>query len=104
MILLGIFFFAASKLEWDQGEQSQPLLLRTKVIALDEGYGYQIFNGDILMIHQDFIPALEGKRPFASSKDAKSVANLVKNKILAGQSPRVSLQELYDLDIVILEP
>ncbi len=86
--------------QWPEREEPA---LRTKVITLDNGYGYQIFSGDKLLIQQEFIPAVEGEKQFETKEDAKQVADMVMRKILKGESPRISLEELNDLDIVILE-
>ncbi|MDC6366953.1 MULTISPECIES: DUF4907 domain-containing protein [Flavobacteriaceae] len=103
ILLVGVFCFEASKWGMEQWPEREEPALRTKVITLDNGYGYQIFSGDKLLIQQEFIPAVEGEKQFETKEDAKQVADMVMRKILKGESPRISLEELNDLDIVILE-
>lgn len=68
-----------------------------------EGWGYDIFNQNGLIIHQNTIPAVSGSRPFTSSKDAKKVALLVIEKLNEQKPPTVQKVELQALDIDIGE-
>lgn len=78
------------------------LPLYSKTIKLERGYGYQIFMNGKLLVHQEFIPAVEGKIQFQSEKDAEKVANRVIQKIQWKIAPDITLQELKELDIVLL--
>lgn len=102
VLVVGLVFFGVRQMLSTQKKEVSRL--QQVVIAVGSGYGYQIFNGDKLLVQQEFIPAVVGKQTFASPKDAQQVANLVMSKIKKRTSPKVTLDELKDLDIVILEP
>ena len=76
--------------------------LKTYIISLGDGYGYQILMGGKLIVRQEYIPAIAGKCSFRKSKDAQIVADLVMHKLTRGQEPVVTLSELHELNIVTL--
>ncbi len=76
--------------------------LESNAIRIHNGYGYQITSQEKVLIRQEYIPALPGRKVFANEKDAKSVANLVIHKLLNKQSPVVYIKELDSLRIVTL--
>jgi hypothetical protein len=78
---------------------SAPGKVTVEVFRTDsiKGWGYEIVNGNKVFIHQEYIPALEGKIPFASKEDALKIGNRVREKILANQSPAMTREEIYTL-------
>jgi hypothetical protein len=74
-------------------------LIRSEVISLKDGYGYQILKGEKILILQEFIPGLPGKQTFRTEKQALSVANLVLSKLEKGQSPILVPSDLSKLKI-----
>lgn len=99
-LLIGLALSVFFLFKHEKREQTLPLY--SKVIKLGEGYGYQIFLNDKLLVQQEFIPAVKGKTPFQSEKDAEKVAKRVIAKIHGKTSPEISLQELNQMDIVLL--
>ena len=77
--------------------------LHTEVLQVNEGYGYKILYDDKVLVKQDFIPAIQGKKSFESEKEAMLVGNMVLRKIEKGEDPYISISELKDLQISILE-
>ncbi|CAM4206222.1 DUF4907 domain-containing protein [Zobellia nedashkovskayae] len=77
--------------------------LHTEVLQVDEGYGYKILYDDKILVKQDFIPAIQGKKSFESEKEAMLVGNVVLRKIEKGEDPYISVLELKDLKINILD-
>ena len=100
ILILGLFLYGVTHLSFD--EKAQEPILRGKVIKLPNGFGYQIFSGEKLLVQQEFIPAVRGNQPFQSAKDAKKVAKLVIDKIRNRSSPQISIDELKEMEIVIL--
>ena len=66
---------------------------------VDTGFGYTIKYGGKILIKQDFIPAIQKIQPFCTQQDAQKTANIVKNKMLKKQNPKVLLAELQELKI-----
>lgn len=98
ILILGLFFYGATHLSFDN--QEHRTTLRNEIIKVENGYGYQIFSGDKLLVQQEFIPAVKGYQTFQSEKDAKKVANLVIEKIQERTSPQISVDELKELGVV----
>jgi len=65
----------------------------------DNSWGYEIFNGQRLIIKQVQIPCLPGDQPFKKKADAEKVAKLIVNKLRHNQNPAVSAKELHHLKI-----
>jgi hypothetical protein len=61
------------------------------------GWGYDIYEGNAVRIHQPHIPAIEGNRGFDSEADALKIAQLVIYKMENGiVPPAVTKQEMID--------
>lgn len=60
----------------------------------DSGWGYDIVAGVDTMIHQPFIPALQGDRPFPTERSARRAARAVIRKLQRGDSPALSPDEV----------
>ena len=77
--------------------------IHSKIIKVEEGYGYQILMGEKLLVQQTYIPAVNGEVAFKTPNDAKKVADLVKDKLLNRSSPEVTVGELNNLNILTLK-
>ena len=64
-----------------------------RIDSLD-AWGYEILIDGKTYIHQEFIPALEGKRTFQTRGDALKVGKYVLKKISKRQSPALSAEEV----------
>lgn len=67
-----------------------------KAFRTEGGWGYEISKNSKTLIHQPFIPAIEGKLPFMDSLQALATAKLVILKIRKNIIPPVISQ--YELD------
>lgn len=65
-----------------------------QVYPSGEGWGYDILKNDKILIHQPFIPAMEGERPFANRRAARQTGRLVMKKIRGREFPSVTREEL----------
>jgi len=75
--------------------------LQSKPIQSPYGWGYEILVNGKLYIHQEFIPAIAGKKGFASKDEALRVADRVMDKIRNKQiPPALNLQDLVELGVV----
>jgi hypothetical protein len=68
--------------------------LNVKTFRVSGGWGYEISIHQRSYIYQPFIPAIAGKKPFPSRMTALRAAKTVKAKILHGQRPELTLDEL----------
>ncbi|MBO0593143.1 DUF4907 domain-containing protein [Cellulophaga sp. E16_2] len=76
--------------------------LDSEVFTVIGGFGYQIQAKDKIIIKQEYMPAVQGAVPFASAEDAQLVSSLVINKLLHNESPVVTLTDLENLNIKVL--
>lgn len=58
------------------------------------GWGYDIFAGNRLFIHQEHIPGIEGKKGFMNKEQAKNAANLVLRKLEQNVAPTLTTFEV----------
>ncbi len=68
--------------------------LECRTIEVKGGYGYVVFHGKDTLIHQPFIPAVSGKRPFSTKEDAMKIGQLVCRKLSEYQLPAVTGEEV----------
>jgi hypothetical protein len=75
--------------------------LDLKAIQTPYGWGYEIMTNGKLYIHQEFMPAVSGKKGFATKEQALLVGGKVIEKIKRKENPpTISLQDLTDLGVV----
>jgi hypothetical protein len=67
----------------------------------DLGWGYDVLTNDSVYIHQEYIPAIQGRKGFASETEARKIGNLVMQKIKhRDQLPQITLRELDSSGII----
>ena len=76
-------------------------MLKVESVAIQtpSGWGYNILVDHKIYIHQEFIPAIEGKKAFGNKEDAIKVSEVAIKKLVNGKSPFISKQELDSLHI-----
>lgn len=75
---------------------------RTVMLFYPEtGWGYDVFEGNKLLIHQPHIPVVQGLRGFKSESDAQKVADAVVMKLSQGiMPPSLSEDEMSKLGVI----
>lgn len=68
--------------------------LKCRVMQVDGGYGYVVLHGADTLIYQPHMPALPGRRAFATQQDALQTARLVCRRMAAGQPPTLSREDV----------
>ncbi len=81
---------------FNQAGNSSYTDLNYKVFQVDKGWGYDIMNKDILLIHQPFIPGISGVHPFETRAEGEKVASLAIMKIKSGIFPPTITQSELD--------
>jgi len=70
------------------------------ITAAGHSYGYDIYSGGKVLIHQASVPGLPGNQGFMRRKDAERIAALVIKKLEEHiMPPTVSRQEMEELKI-----
>ena len=82
-------------------QEIQKTSITYKIIeAPNNSFGYDIFAGSRLLIHQPSVPGLPGKQGFIRKADAEKIAALVIKKIENGiMPPTITLRELDSLNV-----
>jgi hypothetical protein len=73
---------------------------KVKTFQVDKGWAYSIFINDKEYVRQLFIPAIEGKVPFASDSQAEKTGWYVVSKLKDNASPSLTKKELITLNIL----
>ena len=59
-----------------------------------DGWGYDILRKEKVYIHQPFMPAVEGEKPFPDKVSARKTARLVTRKMKNQKMPSVTPEEI----------
>lgn len=94
LAIITIFSIVKSK---DSSKNRKEILL--EVVSVKGGYGYQIKEGNRILIDQPFIPAISEEKAFKSREDAQKVGELVLKRVKNHTDFSVSVKELRELNI-----
>ena len=99
ILAIGLVLFAGYYIR--QKKLHEIVYLEAKPIQGPYGWGYDIVANGKVYIHQEFIPAIPGKKGFASKEQAVAVGNKVILKMRNKQiPPTLSIEELKDLGVI----
>ena len=73
--------------------------LNVKTFRVSGGWGYQISIHQKPYIYQPFIPVIPGKKPFPNRMTALRAAKTVKAKMLRGQRPDLTIDDILKTGI-----
>ena len=74
-------------------------IVKVETYRVTGGWAYKILLNDRVYIDQPFIPGLPGKKPFPDQKSALQAAKIVKTKMIQGNIPHFSRDDMQKLDI-----
>lgn len=80
------------------------ILVELKPIQTPKGWGYDITTDGKIFIHQNIIPAIGGDRGFRTKEDALAVGKKVYDRLMKGEVPMVTVQEVKDMGIEPADP
>jgi hypothetical protein len=84
----------------DKSQSTKQATFQIKLVEYDNGWGYDIYLDEKLVIHQPHIPALSGRKGFKTKEQANSVAELAVLKLKNGiMPPSITSQELDSLGV-----
>ena len=93
-IMIGVSSVLAACLSCCSGRASGGDELRCRVVEVEGGYGYVVLCGSDTLIYQPYMPAVGGRQAFSTKEDAMKIGKLVCRKLVDGQSPTVSPEEI----------
>jgi hypothetical protein len=102
VFLLSIVFQAChgpANREHSRPDADKKVTLSVRAVKSDKSdtWGYEILIDNKVYIHQEYIPALEGKQSFKSKRDALKTGRAVMQKIKNKKSPTLSKEEVQTL-------
>src|ERR1044072_7253619 len=104
IILVAIGFliveFRYGRLDNDHAKEER-LPVRVIPFRTSAGWGYEIDVDGKPFIHQDFIPAVQGKQSFKSPEDALKVGQLLVEKMKNNKRPIITVSELKGMSIKV---
>jgi hypothetical protein len=92
--------FRYSLLDNDNSKEEQ-LPVRVMPFRTAAGWGYEIDVDGKPFIHQDYIPAVQGKQSFRSPEDALKVGQLLLEKMKNKKRPVITVNELKNMSIKV---
>lgn len=92
-IMIGVSSFVAACLFFAVRQKG----LRCQAMQVEGGYGYVVLNGKDTLIYQPCIPAVGRKAVFSTPEDALKIGKLVCRKLVSGQSPAMSCEEVEEV-------
>ena len=72
---------------------------QTEVYKVDNGFGYNIYFKNKLVIKQPYIPAITSKKTFCTEQEAQQVGLLVCTKLFNKENPKIAVQDLDKINI-----
>jgi len=96
LLLFAISFFMYKKF------LKQDNSLQIKTFTIQQGWGYEILANNKVYIHQEIIPAIQGKKYFVSKEEAEKVGKLVVSKMKQGKGggfPEITEADIDSLKI-----
>ena len=70
-----------------------------RTFCTDAGWGYEILVNEVVFIHQQIIPAIQGNHSFQTEDEARKTAELVVRQLKKNESPSVTVAQLDSLRV-----
>lgn len=101
---LGVIFFSCLSNSKQQAKNaaegdSTKVWLELKVAQYEDGWGYQILQGEHVYIDQPFIPAISGYHRFVNEEEAQRVGKFLLNKLERGEGMTITVANIDSLQI-----
>jgi hypothetical protein len=93
LLLIGVLIYLYFK------NSNSISIIQSIPFKTENGWGYNILVNDKIYIHQEYIPAINGKQSFQSRLEAQETGILVIKKIKKGQMPVIKTKDLDSLKV-----
>jgi hypothetical protein len=92
--LFAVALFAFKRLQTQPQKKAAQVKATLKTFHTAIGWGYDVYRNNSLFIHQEYMPAVEGRKGFASEEEAKRIGELILGKMKNTDFPVVTLDEI----------
>ncbi|WP_422107547.1 DUF4907 domain-containing protein [Winogradskyella sp.] len=96
-ISTAVFFFSYMLYNEDISQSKD--LYTLHVIEENSQWIYEINKNDQLLIRQEYIPAVAGKKTFKTKRDAEVIGTLVIDKLYKNSNPTLTISEIMSNNI-----
>jgi len=93
---LGIYGFYQWRVKW----KKEHVYVELRPIQTDLGWGFDIWTDKTRFMHQPFIPAIAGYHGFKTKEDALAVGQVIYKRIIAGELPTISPEEIKEMGLM----
>jgi hypothetical protein len=94
LFAFAVALFTVTRFTGNAQQHADNIKVTVKTFHTNMGWGYDVYTNDSVYIHQEYIPALEGRKGFATEAEALAIGQLVLTKMNRSKFPVVSLEEL----------
>jgi hypothetical protein len=91
ILLISLFFVVFSTSFENAGQKD---IYKVRTFKCNKGWGYEIIEKEKTIIHQAYIPCIEGNKSFPDEKSALNTGKLVILKIKNQENPSITIEEL----------
>jgi hypothetical protein len=99
LLLLALAWFVYTGMRKRNQWKKDHMLVELRAIQTPKGWGYDILTDGKVFVHQNIIPAIPGEYGFRTKEDALAVGKKVYDRVMAGQIPMVSAEEIKSLGV-----
>ncbi len=100
---LGVIFFSChskpNQAESKDVDGATKIRVEVKLLEFEDGWGYQVLEGDHVYINQPYIPAISGYHRFQTKDEALKTGQYLLQKLEQGKGLRISPEEIDSLKI-----
>ena len=100
-ILFGfaVILFVITRFTKKVAKHPDEIAVTLKTYETSFGWGYDIYTNDSLYIHQEYMPAVEGRKGFANKEDADKIGQLAIARLKYSKLPVITLADLDSIGI-----
>jgi hypothetical protein len=91
--IFAVALFAFKRLQTPE-QNATKINATVKTFHTGLGWGYDVYRNDSIYIHQEYMPAVEGRKGFATEAEAKKIGDLVLEKMKKNDLPVVTVEEI----------
>ena len=99
LMITAIGFFVGYGIRRRSQFRKDHMLVELRAIQTSRGWGYDILTDGHAYIHQNIIPDIQGEHGFETKEEALAVGQKVKDRLVAGQLPIISIDEMHQLGV-----
>lgn len=98
LFAFALILFAFTRIK-STGDHRDKINISLITFHTPTGWGYDVYANDSIYIHQEYMPAIAGRKGFQTEAEANTIGRLVISKMKYGKFPVISLHELDSCEI-----